>query len=111
LSPRRCGESVCRGKIANFLDCAADVQDGYARAGFPPEHTAVAYLTRGSGKSQGLTALPLDAAAPAARLFAVSPYAKAAAAKTDANTNSSSSNNDANSACANANNAPAVATI
>jgi hypothetical protein len=59
----------------------------------------VAYLTRGSGKSQGLTALPLDAAAPAARLFAVSPYAKAAA-KTDAN-----------SACANANNAPAVATI
>ena len=107
---RRCGESVCRGKIANFLDCPADVQDGYARAGFLPEHTAVAYLTRGSGKSQGLAALPLDAAAPAARLFAVSPYASAAA-KADANSNgdanSARSANDAN--VNNANNAPVSA--
>lgn len=108
LSPpsRRCGESICRGKIANFLDCPADVQDGYARAGFLPEHAAVAYLTRGSGKSQGLTALPLDAAAPAAHLFAVSPYASAAA-KADINSNGDA--NSARSANANANNAPVSA--
>lgn len=71
-----CGETTCRGKIANFLDTPSSVQDGYARAGFLPEHVAAAYLTRGSGKSQGLSALPLDAAtSPAAHMFAQSPYA------------------------------------
>ena len=74
-----CGEAACRGKIANFLDTPSAVQDGYARAGFLPEHVAAAYLTRGSGKSQGLTALPLDAAtSPAAHMFAQSPYSPAA---------------------------------
>ena len=33
-----CGDAICRGKIANFLDMPDEVQQRYARAGVLPAH-------------------------------------------------------------------------
>lgn len=42
-----CGETKCRGVIANFLDMPAEARAYYAQRGVLPEHVAAAARERG----------------------------------------------------------------